>query len=121
MARDEAIRRFLEAHLSWASPSLALAVAAALVAALLYALVATRPLRYLPCYWVLAVAGFAAGQVMAQDRLRWLAVGSLALGTDVVACAVLFLTLHLLTIWYTKSHRPRIRARPEPQRRERLL
>jgi FtsH-binding integral membrane protein len=110
MAHDEAIRRVLEAHLSWMSPSLALAVAAALVAALVYAAVAARPLKYLPCYWVLALAGLAMGQVVAQDRLRWLPVGTLALGTGLVVCAVLFLALHLLTLWYTGARRTRTRA-----------
>jgi FtsH-binding integral membrane protein len=107
MAHDEVIRRFLEAHLSWMSPDLALAVAAALVAALVYAVVAARPLKYLPCYWALALAGLAMGQVVAQDRLRWLPVGTLAVGTGLVVCAVLFLALHLLTLWYTGAHRMR--------------
>ena len=89
------------------SPSLALAAAAALVAALVYAVVAARPLKYVPCYWVLALAGLATGQIVAQDRLRWLPVGTLALGTGLVVCAVLFLALHLLTLWYTEAHRTR--------------
>jgi len=111
MTRDEVIRRFLEAPLSWMSPSLALAVAAALVAALVYAVVAVRPLKYLPCYWALALVGLAAGQVVARDRLRWLPVGTLALGTGLVVCAALFLALHLLTLWYTETRRTRTRAR----------
>jgi hypothetical protein len=104
------MRRFLEAHLSWMSPSLALAVAAALVAALVYAIVTARPLTYLPCYWALALAGLVTGQVVARDRLRWLPVGTLALGTGLVVCAVLFLALHLLMLWYTGAHRTRTRA-----------
>jgi FtsH-binding integral membrane protein len=107
MAYDDAIRQVLENLLSWMSPSLGLAVAAALVAALVYAVVAARPLRYVPCYWALALAGLATGQVVAQDRLRWLPVGTLALGTGLVVCAVLFLALHLLTLWYTGAHRTR--------------
>ena len=107
MAHDEAIRQVVETYLSWMSPSLALAVAAALVAALVYTVVATRPLKYVPCYWALALVGFATGQVVAQDRLRWLPVGTLALGTGLVVCAVLFLALHLLTLWYTGAHRTR--------------
>jgi hypothetical protein len=107
MVHDEVIRRFLEVHLSWMSPALALAVAAALVAALVYAAVAARPLKYLPCYWALALAGLATGQVVAQDRLRWLPVGTLALGTGLVVCAVLFLALHLLTLWYTGVYHTR--------------
>ena len=110
MRHDEAIRRFLEAPLSWVSPSLALAVAAALVAALVYAVVAARPLKYLPCYWALALAGFAAGQGVARDRLLWLPLGTLALGTGLVVCAALFLALHLLTLWYTEARRTRTRA-----------
>ncbi|HKC73314.1 MAG TPA: hypothetical protein VKF37_03830 [Chloroflexota bacterium] len=110
MIHDAAIRRFLEAHLSWMSPSLALAVAAALVAALVYAVVAARPLKYVPCYGALALAGLATGQVVAQDRLRWLPVGTLALGTGLVVCAALFLALHLLMLWYTGAHRTRTRA-----------
>src|SRR5438105_2185735 len=110
MIHDAAIRRFLEAYLSWASPSLALAVAAALVAALVYAVVAARPLKYVPCYWALALAGLAAGQVVARDQLRWLPVGTLALGTGLVVCAALFLAVHLLTLWYTEARRTRTRA-----------
>jgi|SRR5437588_12010041 len=110
MAHDDAIRQVLAHHLSWMSPSLALAVAAALVAALVYAVVAARPLKYLPCYWALALAGLATGQVVAQDRLRWLPVGTLALGTGLVVCAALFLALHLLMLWYTGAHRTRTRA-----------
>jgi FtsH-binding integral membrane protein len=107
LAHDDAIRQVLEKYLSWMSPSLALAAAAALVAALVYAVVAARPLKYVPCYWVLALAGLATGQIVAQDRLRWLPVGTLALGTGLVVCAVLFLALHLLTLWYTEAHRTR--------------
>src|SRR5437868_6904770 len=62
MVHSESIRQILETYLSWMSPSLALAVAAALVAALVYAVVAVRPLKYLPCYWALALVGLAAGQ-----------------------------------------------------------
>jgi hypothetical protein len=101
------LQALLEKNLSWMSPSLALAVAAALVAALVYAVVAARPLKYVPCYWTLALAGLATGQVVAQDRLRWLPVGTMALGTGLVVCAVLFLALHLLTLWYTGAHRMR--------------
>ena len=110
MTHDEAIRRFLEAPLSWVSPSVALAAAAALVAALVYAVVAARPLKYLPCYWALALAGFAAGQGVARDRLLWLPLGTLALGTGLVVCAALFLALHLLALWYTEARRTRTRA-----------
>ena len=110
MAHDEAIRQVLAQYLSWMSPSLALAVAAALVAALVYAVVAARPLKYVPCYWALALAGFAAGQLVAQDRLLLLPVGTLALGTGLVVCVALFLALHLLTLWYTEAHRTRTRA-----------
>src|SRR5947207_14720399 len=98
MAHDEAIRRFLEAPLSWVSPSLALAVAAALVAALVYAVVAARPLKYLPCYWTLALAGFAAGQGVARDRLLWPPRGNLARGTGLAARAALFLALSLIAL-----------------------
>ena len=111
MVHSESIRQILETYLSWMSPSLALAVAAALVAALVYAVVAVRPLKYLPCYWALALVGLAAGQVVARDRLRWLPVGTLALGTGLVVCAALFLALHLLTLWYTETRRTRTRAR----------
>jgi hypothetical protein len=107
MAHDDAVRQVLEIFLSWMSPSLALAVAAALVAALVYAVVAARPLKYVPCYWALALVGLAMGQVVAQDRLRWLPIGTLALGTGLVVCAVLFLALHLLTLWYTGVYHTR--------------
>src|SRR5919108_3190765 len=107
MVHSESIRRILATYLSWMSPSLALAMAAALVAALVYAVVAARPLKYVPCYWALALVGLAAGQVVAQDRLRWLPVGTLALGTGLVVCAALFVALHVLTLWYTEAHRTR--------------
>lgn len=106
--------------LSWMSPSLGLALVAALVAALLYALVGARPLRGLPFYWLVALAGFAAGQVIAQHGPRWLRIGDLALGTGAVACIVLFAIVHVITLWYTEGRRARERARNALPRRERL-
>ncbi len=108
----------LLAHLSWMSPALGLALAAGLVAALLYALVAGRPLWALPFYWLLGMAGFAAGQAVASWGLRWLPLGDLDLGSGIVACIVLFTAVHLVTLWYTAYRRAHVR--PEHRRRERV-
>lgn len=108
------------AHLSWMSPALGLALAAGLVLALVYAVVAARPLWALPLYWCLSMAGFAVGQAVALKGPRWLPVGDLALGTGISACLVLFATVHLITLWYTTKHHTRPHVRPEHARREKL-
>ena len=107
-------------HLSWMAPSLGLALAAALVVALLYAVVAARPLWLLPLYWGLSLAGLAGGQAIALMGPRWLPVGDLALGTGLAVCALLFALLSLLRLWYTKGRRTRPNVRSSPLRREKL-
>lgn len=111
--------RALLGHLSWMSPSLGLALAAALVTALIYTAVAARPLRELPLYWGLALAGFAAGQAVASKGLRWLPVGDLAVGTGGAVCVALFAALLLAKLWYTRVRRARPGVRSTPLRRER--
>lgn len=96
--------------LSWMSPSLGLALVAALLAALLYALLGARPLRLLPLYWAIGVAGFACGQVTALHGPRWGMVGDVALGTGAVACILLYALLQLMTLWYTRGRRVRGRV-----------
>lgn len=103
--------------LSWMSPALGLALAVALVAALVYALVAPRPLWTVPFYWCLALAGVAAGQGLAGRGLEWLPVGNLSLGTALVACIVLFVAVHAITLWYTWGHRAWTRAQVSSPRR----
>jgi hypothetical protein len=99
--------------LSWMSPPLGLALGAGLVAALVYALISARPLRMVPLYWLLALAGYAAGQAIAAHGLRIGVVGDFALGTGTLACAVLFAVLFLVRLWYTNAHR-RVSSRSRP-------
>lgn len=113
-----ALRTLLE-HLSWMSPPVGLALVAALVVALVYAVLTSRPLRELPFYWGLALAAFAGGQAIALKGWRWLPVGDLALGTGCAVCAILFTALFLLRLWYTGGRRTRPGVRSTPLRRER--
>lgn len=91
--------------LSWMSPPLGLALGAGLVAALVYAFVTSRPLWMVPLYWLLALAGYAAGQAIAAHGLRLGAIGDFALGTGTLVCAVLFAVLFLVRLWYTNARR----------------
>src|SRR5689334_17895521 len=99
--------------LSWMSPPLGLALGAALAAALIYALVTSRPLRIVPLHWLVALAGYAAGQAIAARGLRLVVVGDFALGTGTLVCAVLFAVLFLVRLWYTNARR-RISSRSRP-------
>lgn len=122
-------------RLSWMAPPLGLVLVLALIVALVYAVVAARPLWALPFYWLLAVAGLLGGQAIAALGLRWLPAGDFVLGTGLGACLVLFGVLHLLALWYTRGRRtlrrgpprdglsrdrPSPDGWPEPIRRERL-
>ncbi len=118
-AAERALRAQLE-HLSWMSPSMGLALAVALVAALVYAVAAIRPWRALPLYWALAFGALAAGQVVARHGPRWMPVGDLALGTGLAICAALYALLTVLRLWYTRSCRARPAERSTLQRRERM-
>lgn len=107
-------------HLTWMSPSLGLALVVSLVVALAYAVLAGSTMRALPIYWSIAVAGFAGGQALAADGMRWLQAGDLALGTGVAVCGVLFAGVSLVKLWYTGGSRMRSQAEATPMRRERV-
>ena len=107
-------------HLSWMSPPLGLALAASLVVALAYAVLALLPWRLVPLCWVLALAGLAGGQAIAGGGLRFFQVGDFALGTGLLMCALLFSALHLLRLWYTKARQATRRASHATPRRERM-